>query len=93
MKKRFVVGDFVECIDFEGATGARFKPGQAYEVTKVVYSDDGGDDFIFLNNEHLRPFSGAYPYRFKLIQRPYIPMGEPDMNLDEILAAQELVNG
>ena len=87
--KKFVVGDVVKCIDFNGTTGQRFKPGAVYEVTKTEYNRDGGSEsFLYLNGNNYN-YNGAYVERFILANAPRMP--EPEMDLDEIHLAQELV--
>jgi hypothetical protein len=87
--EKFAVGDLVECIDFRGATGQRFRPGFAYEVTKVDYSGEGDEvNFLYLDGNNI---NGAYVERFILASTPKMP--EPEMDLDEIHLAQELVKG
>lgn len=82
----FHVGDIVECVDFNGATGKLLKQtGHTLFTVRAVYKDSSDRELLRLDQDTR---NGAYASRF---QHAHTKMVAPEMELDEIHAAEELM--
>ena len=62
---KFKIGDWVECINFEGAIGEFFAPSIAYQINKIDLSH-GRRQLISLDgvNDYSGKLVKAFSYRF-----------------------------
>ena len=83
----FKPGDYVECVDFSGVSGKSIKmTGRKTFVVKAAETREG-KTYLYLEDV---PFGGVYATRFELA---HPPMHAPEMDLDEIHLAQEIIDG
>ncbi len=86
---KFRVGDWVKCIDFEGASGKRVLALKGrdgiYQITRTKYTDNR--DYVYLDGDE-GGLRAVFSRRFILADPPHRPM-DCD-SLEDILAEQEL---
>ncbi len=91
----FKIGDLVECINFEGASGKLFSPNTAYQIKDIIGPlGVNGRRLLCFNILDLEELNGAYSYRFI----PFCPKKTSNIDeYDDIIEAQNiykfLVNG
>ena len=83
----FKPGDYVKCVDFSGASGKSLK--MTGRKTFVVKTSETREGKTYLRLEDTE-FGGVYATRFELA---HPPMHAPEMELDEIHLAQEIIDG
>lgn len=91
---KIAVGDLVNCVDFEGGSGEvlSLNGKDAVYLVQGAYDDDKGTDhlkhFLVVTSVKGQRYT-AYASRFVLAAT----IMSPDFELDEIHAAQALVDG
>ncbi len=89
---KFKIGDWVECINFDGATGTFFTPSTAYQITAIGTLDrslESRGRLLYFDGilDGLGELSGAYSERFI----PSIHFrDEVEDEYDDIIEAQDI---
>ncbi len=89
---KFKIGDLIEAVHFDGATGKLLLPSKIYRISKVA-TEEGCDGYLLtLEGEYIDgKLLKAYSRRFKLHNRRLSSPG--DLEYEEIMEFERLVNG